>query len=572
MKRQLYYVLTALLLLSTGSTFAQITCQQGGNLWVFANYDGGVLNINVDVNQPNIKIGVCTYEPVTINITGAFASNVTEVRYAGYVSTNNNHCTGSPSTTTINAPGSATTSVNFLPPSTLSNPNGYSSIVCAYTCNTSSNQGGCNTADQIKAYFQSAMNATLVSYETQYGCWPSSSYALSVGGNCCSSVTSCLVSASAGNDALVCPGNTVQLTGSVAGGATTYSWSPSAGLSNPNILNPLASPGSTTAYVLTASDGGICIDRDTVVVTVATPSVSFAPIPGVCINGAPVALTGASPAGGTWTGAGVNNNNFNPTITGPGIITLTYAAVDGNGCNAFGNTTIQVFSLPTVSISPFPSFCTDDPSYIPTNGSPAGGVFGGPGIANGEFFPFLAGPGLHTLQYSYTDTNGCNAIASTTVSVSQTPAVPTLSVGGSDSLYSSVVGSSYTWLLNGSPVATTTSQPYVATQNGNYAVIVSNGPCTSDTSANVMVEVVAITLPSGQVIQAWPNPAHESLHISAGNAQVTVALFDLTGKQVRADQQVNMHGILSLQGLPGGVYLLHVQQDGRVGSMRIVKQ
>jgi hypothetical protein len=86
----------------------------GGNVVVFSNYDGGVLNINVDQNIPNIKIGVCTYEPVTINLSGPFVGNVTEVRYAGYVSTSNFHCPNSPATTTIvGAPGGATTSVNF---------------------------------------------------------------------------------------------------------------------------------------------------------------------------------------------------------------------------------------------------------------------------------------------------------------------------------------------------------------------------------------------------------------------------------------------------------------------------
>src|SRR6187431_2543328 len=69
-----------------------------GNVVIFANYDGGVLNINVDQNIPNLKIGICTYEPVTINLSGPFVNNVTEVRYAGYVSTTNFHCANSPST------------------------------------------------------------------------------------------------------------------------------------------------------------------------------------------------------------------------------------------------------------------------------------------------------------------------------------------------------------------------------------------------------------------------------------------------------------------------------------------
>jgi Secretion system C-terminal sorting domain len=574
MKRHLPFLLAALFLLLTRPLAAQITCQTGGNLWVYTNYDGGTININVDVNQPNIKIGICTYEPVTINISGPFAANVTEVRYAGYVSTNNFHCSGSATTTTINGAGSAATSINFLPPATLSNPNGYSSIVCGYTCSTTSNQGGCNTADQIKDYFQASMGATLVSYDAQYGCWSASSpYSLSAGGNCCSSTTSCLIAANAGPDIIVCQGSGVQLNGSAVGGATTYSWSPSTGLSNPNIANPIASPTATTTYVLTATDGGVCADTDTITVTVPSTSVSFTPLPGVCQGSGAVALGGATPSGGTWTGSGVLNNTFDPGPSGVGTFTLGYTAVDGNGCSVTGSTTIEVFALPSVSFSLSGTYCTSDPGFALVSGTPAGGVYAGPGVANGQFFPGVAGPGLHTIQYAYTDANGCSDTVSGQVTVSQTPATPTISVGGTDSLYSSTVGTSYTWLLNGVVIATTTTQPYVATQNGSYAVIVTNGIfCNSDTSASVLVEITAITLPGGQVIHVWPNPAQDYVRLSAGDLSLEVALYDLSGKLVRAPRVIPADGTLSLLDLSKGVYLLQVRHEGRVGTMRIVKE
>lgn len=166
--------------------FAQSSvCDSTGNIVIFSNYDGGVLNINVDQNIPNLKIGVCTYEPVTINIGGTYAANVTAVVYAGYVATNNNHCSNSPTTTTVIGVAANITAVNFLPPVTLSNPNGYTSIVCNYSCSTTTNQGGCNTPDQIVSYFVLTMGGTFRSHYTQYGCWSTTPYAVSAGGNCC---------------------------------------------------------------------------------------------------------------------------------------------------------------------------------------------------------------------------------------------------------------------------------------------------------------------------------------------------------------------------------------------------
>lgn len=48
----------------------------------------------------------------------------------------------------------------------------------------------------------------------------------------------------------------------------SYSWSPTTGLSNPTIKNPMASPSTTTNYVVTVSDTSGAIATDTVKVTV----------------------------------------------------------------------------------------------------------------------------------------------------------------------------------------------------------------------------------------------------------------------------------------------------------------
>jgi gliding motility-associated-like protein len=49
-------------------------------------------------------------------------------------------------------------------------------------------------------------------------------------------------------DTAFCLGNSVQLN---ASGGTSYTWQPSAGLTNPNISNPIANPTSTTIYTVT---------------------------------------------------------------------------------------------------------------------------------------------------------------------------------------------------------------------------------------------------------------------------------------------------------------------------------
>src|SRR5205814_612476 len=72
----------------------------------------------------------------------------------------------------------------------------------------------------------------------------------------------------AGNDASICGGGSVQL--NATPGACTYAWTPSVGLSNDTIPSPIASPSATATYTLMALVPGCTDITDTskVVVTV----------------------------------------------------------------------------------------------------------------------------------------------------------------------------------------------------------------------------------------------------------------------------------------------------------------
>lgn len=74
------------------------------------------------------------------------------------------------------------------------------------------------------------------------------------------------VVSNAGRDTLSCNGALVPIGANPKPGLI-YSWSPQAGLSDPNIANPRAGPTTPTMYILTtSSQGGGCPTRDTVFV------------------------------------------------------------------------------------------------------------------------------------------------------------------------------------------------------------------------------------------------------------------------------------------------------------------
>lgn len=154
----------------TASSYTFPSNNSAGNLFIFSNYDGGSLTINVDVNIANIKIGIVSYEPMAITITGPFAANVTSVVWAGYSS--GTSITG------------ATGTINVAPAATLSNSCGNASIICNYSCLVSG-CGGCNSPDQVVHYFNNSVfsGSTFNFHRTQYGVWGGTQN-LSTGTNC----------------------------------------------------------------------------------------------------------------------------------------------------------------------------------------------------------------------------------------------------------------------------------------------------------------------------------------------------------------------------------------------------
>ncbi|HXC04539.1 MAG TPA: PKD domain-containing protein [Bacteroidia bacterium] len=141
----------------------------------------------------------------------------------------------------------------------------------------------------------------------------------------------------------ICPGNSDTLHANASGGNGQYNylWMPSAGLSNPHIQNPVASPAVTTIYtVIIADNCGSPVDSAFTTVTIYPPTIlsfvstdTFGCAP-LCIN-----FTGtASPtcAGGIWTfGDGATAagcTNARHCYHQGGNYTVNWQVTDINGC------------------------------------------------------------------------------------------------------------------------------------------------------------------------------------------------------------------------------------------------
>ncbi len=140
----------------------------------------------------------------------------------------------------------------------------------------------------------------------------------------------------------ICRG--ASFTPQVSGNATSYSWSPTAGVSNPNIPNPVLSPQQTTSYTLTATLGTCTVQR-TVLVTVFEGATANAGPDLAIIAGDMVQLQGSGSAGSyLWTpSTGLSATNIlTPNATPGQTITYTLTVTSPQGCLVADNVTVTV--------------------------------------------------------------------------------------------------------------------------------------------------------------------------------------------------------------------------------------
>lgn len=100
-----------------------------------------------------------------------------------------------------------------------------------------------------------------------------------------------------------------------------------------------------------------------------------------------------------------------------GEANIKVAGENNCGAGAYTNPVYITRYFPEVNLEPFDWVCVYWPEFELTGGLPEGGIYSGPGVENGWFYPALAGLGTHIITYSYTDANDCENEATETILV-----------------------------------------------------------------------------------------------------------------------------------------------------------
>ncbi len=184
-------------------------------------------------------------------------------------------------------------------------------------------------------------------------------------------------------DKFVCKGNSVAI-GSPALPGVTYQWTPSVGLNNSSLAQPIATPTVTTIYTLTATFAGLCdasaVDQVTVTVGNAffsMPDIVFCPSDGA------VALGGSAPQNMisySWQPQQLVNNPIiaNPSTLNPppGTSTnFTLLVTNTDGCS-YRDTIALITSTPAPNAGIDKLICKGQATNIGSAGNATG-----PGIS-----------------------------------------------------------------------------------------------------------------------------------------------------------------------------------------------
>lgn len=312
---------------------------------------------------------------------------------------------------------------------------------------------------------------------------------------------------SAGSDATLCGGDSITLN---ASGGLMYSWSPSAGLSDSTIANPVAVPLSTTNYIVTATDGNGCMNSDTVMITVSAPSVTVSSNTAICTgDSVQITATSATATSYSWGPAtGLDNSAISSPMASPSAsTTYTITATDASGCIAVDSVLIAVNALPVANAGTDVAVCAGSGVLLSASGGSTYSWSPSAGLNNTNTSSPFASPAATTdYVVTVTDANGCSQNDTVTVTVNPLPvanAGTDVSIcSGSSAVLSASGGVSYSWGPSTGLSSTTINNPVAdPTTTTSYTVTVT------DANGCVNADVVVVTVNPQPVANAGPDAA-----------------------------------------------------------------
>lgn len=145
-----------------------------------------------------------------------------------------------------------------------------------------------------------------------------------------------------------------------------------------------------------------------------------------------------------------------------------------------------------------------------------------------------------------------------------------------NTLTTNASGFNYQWINcdTGIPIPGETNETFTATSSGNFAVIISDGPC-SDTSSCYNITVVDIeSFPNpNSEFSITPNPFTSEILITGKSSNAEIILLDISGREILRQTPVLGTSLtkLNTEQLLPGLYILNYNSGNKTENYKLVK-
>ncbi len=323
----------------------------------------------------------------------------------------------------------------------------------------------------------------------------------------------------------VCDGDATQLN---ANGGISYLWTPSSGLNQDNIANPLANPSTTTTYYVTMQDNIGCIKTDSVTVQVGNnPIASAGPDKQVCYgSGVQLNATGGTSYQWIDPDSFLNNSGIaNPTAY-PTTDTRFYVTVYNNeGCSSEAFVDVQVLASPVFTIEDR-SVCMGSSVQLQASSAPNYSWIPSTGLSNITIGDPIASP-TSTTTYEVTAVSAtCPYTTTVTVTVNPLPNVDAgtdLSVCTNSSVILSATGGiAYSWTPTEGLSDANEQFPILSGETANPGIYTVTGIDANGCSAS---DGVNITLNQAPMV----NAGDDIIICPGSSANLNAAVYNTSG-------------------------------------------
>ncbi len=215
------------------------------------------------------------------------------------------------------------------------------------------------------------------------------------------------------------------------------------------------------------------------------------------------------------------------------------------------------------------TYCPDANNPIPTITGVEGGTFSSTsGLSineiSGEINIQKSIPGTHTVTYTTLGTCATSSMVDITIN-----ALPDVTITNNSLTYTAIqTDATYQWVNceTNQPISGETNQSFTASENGSYAVDITQNGCTTRSSCIVLDTIVSQQEDTISTFKLYPNPTDGVVNLTITVKKVSV--YNYYGRKVFETS----NSTFDISSLKSGVYFMEVETNKGRTIKRIVRR